>query len=95
MAKSKIFSFSNIKSFDIFNITTESGEKKSPLLRLCQKLNVGQKCNYLTKTAVFGQKWAPMTALTAAMQPPYVPFSKMSELCHFLSLLDLPERNYM
>ena len=28
-------------------------------------------------------------------KPPYVPFSKMFELCHFLSLLDLPERNYM
>ena len=28
-------------------------------------------------------------------KPPYVPFSKMFELCHFLSLLDLPETNYM
>ena len=28
-------------------------------------------------------------------KPPYVPFSKMFELCHFLSLLDLPERIYM
>ena len=28
-------------------------------------------------------------------KPPYVSFSKMFGLCHFLSLLDLPKRNYM
>ena len=145
--------------FWYFDITTGSGEKKSPLLRPCQKLNFGQKCNYLTKTAFFWPKiiffadltpkkftimtqktmllWWPccmaavgahfwpkkctfgqISAFLAQNQflaqsykgwfffawpccdikiskPPYVPFSKMFELCHFLSLLDLPERNYM